>query len=1210
MESSTRSLIELRRNAVTRAQVAPPFQHPRRRVNAAQRVRKACCGSVPATYGLRKQTTLMLRESPLGTGWDTLQTTLSLFSCVHFITADYGVFYSASLDLAITVVFTFDFALRWYASPDRTTYLVADVYPAVDVLACAPVYLELALGSAAGLGFFRFVRVLRILRVLRLFRTLNASLSAFQRQLATLVLTVIAMVFITAGLMTILEGQVYEWQMGGPAPEGGPPRILTFGDAVYFFIVTLSTVGYGDLSPRTPLGKVCATLFIPLSIVLIPMQLNELVNTLSSRSKYAYKFQADPTTPHVLVMGHVTDEVTLRELLHELYHPDRLAVQSEQSNNRVTLVMGPDEPTPGLRALMVQPMLDGRLQYIRGDPKVEADLERAAASRAQAVFLLSDVATASRAAEDQATVFRTVLLRTHAPKLPTFVHSLSTEAVQCLDPDDEGVTTIAADELRARMLSRSAVLPGFSTLLCNLFRGRTVGAEHLADMVLWQQEYAEGTGVVPVAGPLPDVLDGLSFQDVARVVSEASGGDVMPIGVQEPAAVRGSAAATHRLRTLGARSKHGRMLAADLLKLNSVLTSESASAGSLVPGAVLLNPGRLYRCRAGQTLFCIARDQEAGSLTYDSGVYDDVRVPDPLLPHGRLVEDGYGFPDTYAAGVRESWTLRAVNNVDDAPATLQERRPSGALERNGAGRRGPPPAIALTVSGESDSSTELTGFSSASSSSFVVPAPPAAVPFADRQGLASVGGGGSKGGGALRSVMGEQVALHDMHKRQKELLRELDVHDVRSLPSPPQDHVVLVCRLESAVQIVQSLRSTLTHGDPVPGVVLLLSKAQEAELTSSSAGAAPATGKQRTTSETVAHLEHLHGDTGVHIVMGAAEDRDALARVSISTASCLLFISQPGKTTLVDGERVDNDVLFAYRSVIRTVQSMPTRPHFFAVVELMSCTDMGMLESGSTHGGDAVADALPHSTGSGGGSRGASAAVQDSGSALVSTYAAVTDRSRGLRSVLRAVQRALVPASGEHRTTAAHLRHTAETHLTWVFTSPYYAAGFAVPTDCLHTLLVSSMCTPLVMPLLSALLCPWTDGASGLRLEYVPSAFHGLTYGQLALELLDKHDAVLIGLYRCRKGAVMERRERRRSILGESGADAHISSAKGRLRARADANTALHSSPFAYVLTQPKFDTLLYSDVDDGDMAYILSRSPLRLLHGEEGGGSTGAQDE
>jgi voltage-gated potassium channel len=124
----------------------------------------------------------------------------------------------------------------------------------VDLLAILPTYIDLLLPGAHYLTMLRVLRVLRIFRVLKLAKyigeanTLMRAMRSSARKIAVFIFTVLILVLILGSLMYLIEG----------AEHG----FTSIPKSVYWAIVTLTTVGYGDISPQTPLGQFVASLIM------------------------------------------------------------------------------------------------------------------------------------------------------------------------------------------------------------------------------------------------------------------------------------------------------------------------------------------------------------------------------------------------------------------------------------------------------------------------------------------------------------------------------------------------------------------------------------------------------------------------------------------------------------------------------------------------------------------------------------------------------------------------------------------------------------------------------------------------------------------------------------------------------------------------------------------------------------------------------------
>jgi voltage-gated potassium channel len=158
-----------------------------------------------------------------------------------------------AVEWGFTLLFTIDYLVRLYCV-GRTLRYVFSFYGVVDLLGVIPTYLgyafPLSLGSGRYLIAIRFLRVLRVFRVLKLAsyvdeaRLLGQAIRASRKRITVFLLTVLTLVVILGSLMYVVEG--------------GTNGFTSIPRSIYWAIVTLTTVGYGDISPQTGLGQALA----------------------------------------------------------------------------------------------------------------------------------------------------------------------------------------------------------------------------------------------------------------------------------------------------------------------------------------------------------------------------------------------------------------------------------------------------------------------------------------------------------------------------------------------------------------------------------------------------------------------------------------------------------------------------------------------------------------------------------------------------------------------------------------------------------------------------------------------------------------------------------------------------------------------------------------------------------------------------------------
>jgi voltage-gated potassium channel len=184
------------------------------------------------------------------------------------------------LEWLFTILFTIEYILRLYSTENLKRY-VFSFYGLIDLFSILPTYIAFIFPSAQYLIVIRIMRVLRIFRILKLFRymgeanLLYTALLQARRKIVVFLFTVLILIVIFGALMFIIEG-----------PENG---FNSIPESIYWAIVTITTVGYGDISPQTPAGQFVAALAMicGYAIIAVPTGIigAELMNEFQHRNR-------------------------------------------------------------------------------------------------------------------------------------------------------------------------------------------------------------------------------------------------------------------------------------------------------------------------------------------------------------------------------------------------------------------------------------------------------------------------------------------------------------------------------------------------------------------------------------------------------------------------------------------------------------------------------------------------------------------------------------------------------------------------------------------------------------------------------------------------------------------------------------------------------------------------------------------------------------
>ncbi|MGV8905644.1 MAG: ion transporter [Acetobacterium sp.] len=221
-------------------------------------------------------------DTPLGRAFDIVLIISILISCfliiidsVETVSASFGTAIALLQNLFL-VVFTIEYILRLIVTPRKRNYIIS-FYGLVDFISIAPVYLSFFISFGS---FFQIIRILRLFRLFSVFKmgryidesgALLRALRASKAKIGVFLFTLVFIIIIVGALMYVIEG-----------PEHG---FVSIPESMYWAVVTISTVGYGDISPQTELGKFLASALMLVAYGIIAVPTGIITSELTQASK-------------------------------------------------------------------------------------------------------------------------------------------------------------------------------------------------------------------------------------------------------------------------------------------------------------------------------------------------------------------------------------------------------------------------------------------------------------------------------------------------------------------------------------------------------------------------------------------------------------------------------------------------------------------------------------------------------------------------------------------------------------------------------------------------------------------------------------------------------------------------------------------------------------------------------------------------------------
>jgi voltage-gated potassium channel len=271
--------------------------------------------SAPSSWRERLYIIIFEADTPAGKTFDIfllIAILLSVLAVMLESVSSFATYFEKEIwgiEWFFTIIFTLEYLLRLLSSPRPLRYALS-FFGIVDLLSILPSYLGLFVSGTHYLVVIRSLRLLRVFRILKLSRylgeaqILGMAVRHSMEKITVFLGVVVTAVLIIGTTMHLIEG-----------PENGFTNIPT---SVYWAVVTLTTVGYGDIAPQTPLGKGLATLVMVLGYGVIAVPTGIVTHEIGQAQK---EKKSQKYCPQCDLKKHDEDALHCKHCGHTLRYP-------------------------------------------------------------------------------------------------------------------------------------------------------------------------------------------------------------------------------------------------------------------------------------------------------------------------------------------------------------------------------------------------------------------------------------------------------------------------------------------------------------------------------------------------------------------------------------------------------------------------------------------------------------------------------------------------------------------------------------------------------------------------------------------------------------------------------------------------------------------------------------------------------------------------
>ena len=466
---------------------------------------------------------------------DILNCIFSLIITIFYIVSTYTLTEVTNLDkkankfmniveIILTIYFIIHYILRLYCSQNRVlTFLELLNLVDIIIIICLILSKQNFVKQTDAEYYLRGIKMFRILILFKFENILQKRTNEQISFLYELAITLISIIFISNAIILELENNYIR-------DNEGENKLYKFHDIFYFELVTLSTVGLGDITPKTDLSRLTIIITIIITIAVIPVLPSKISNVFSLNSKYSrLKYNKYSTIPkHLILIGNCEPE-SFEACLEELYHEDHANIDFDT----VIIQKKPDER---MLKLFTKKSYFNKIYYLVGDVLSYTDLQRAKINNSICSIILANKLTTNHKKEDFFNIMKAfsivkntsinqnknnsrVLLQLILPETKEIYYNTLLQNKE----DEQNIQIICLEEIKLQLLGKSCQCPGINTIIAMLITSKKpdIQIKDTYKLDNWIKEYLLGLeNEIYCIKIKCELLFNLTFNDLVKIIYE------------------------------------------------------------------------------------------------------------------------------------------------------------------------------------------------------------------------------------------------------------------------------------------------------------------------------------------------------------------------------------------------------------------------------------------------------------------------------------------------------------------------------------------------------------------------------------------------------------------------------------------------------------------------------------------------------------------